>query len=720
MSKENLRNKIDADITSNGLRRITGVKLNDILNDVVDEMALDGGIIEEGNANAVSGGEVYNNNFIVINNAITNGNFINGLTNWQIDSNVETPVISGDVMTFKGAGNINTAASRVSNSTLTTSSDVLYISLVAKSDNSGTIWFGRGNSNTVPGFTLTNSFKKYSQLSNTASSRFKMGANSNVIVDVKNIQVFNLTQLFGAGNEPTLEFFDKLIGDDIDTYINTKRVSYKKLSLDVLTKAESGYSNTETAKSVKQIEQEVSIILENFNQGNVSNWTAGNNIVSSVTSGVLNFTGNGNPTTTDNQVFRVFADTPSDIIYCNIDAKTNNDASLYIGRGASTSSQLFQLVSDYKRYSTVLPYASTRFKIGANVGGNVDVKSIILINLTKVFGAGKEPTIQYMDELVNNIPYFDRTYTISNKVQLYNINKRIDDIDGNKKLSVLAIGSSFMIDAMLHFPVLAKKAGVDIYVGDLYTGGLDITGVASNCANNTDFQLYGYHNGVGSWNRIATGINTRTVQTILQEREWDIIVLGRGARNSHTWTTEQQTAMFYVLDYIKANTTYNPEILFNTSNSFPTDIATNFTRADQLNRTILINDTTQNMQDNVFLDFIPNDSAVQNARNTFLTNYGSRGAEADLARDELHLDIGIGCYVTGCTMFEKIIKKRFNLSIRNLDYLPTYTDVSGFIGSVSEFTPITEEMAKVAKLCALSANLTPLETSETLPINFPA
>lgn len=60
MSKETLKNKIDADITTNGLRQITGAKLNDILNDVVDEMALDGGIVEEGNTQAVSGGEVYN------------------------------------------------------------------------------------------------------------------------------------------------------------------------------------------------------------------------------------------------------------------------------------------------------------------------------------------------------------------------------------------------------------------------------------------------------------------------------------------------------------------------------------------------------------------------------------------------------------------------------------------------------------------------------------
>ncbi len=59
MSKQELIDKINQDITSNGLRQITGAKLNDILNDVVDEMALDGGIIEEGNTNAVSGGKVY-------------------------------------------------------------------------------------------------------------------------------------------------------------------------------------------------------------------------------------------------------------------------------------------------------------------------------------------------------------------------------------------------------------------------------------------------------------------------------------------------------------------------------------------------------------------------------------------------------------------------------------------------------------------------------------
>lgn len=60
MSKETLKEQIDADITTNGLQQITGAKLNNVLNDIVDEMAIGGGVIEEGNTQAVSGGEVFN------------------------------------------------------------------------------------------------------------------------------------------------------------------------------------------------------------------------------------------------------------------------------------------------------------------------------------------------------------------------------------------------------------------------------------------------------------------------------------------------------------------------------------------------------------------------------------------------------------------------------------------------------------------------------------
>lgn len=59
MSKETLKDQINADITTNGLQQITGAKLNNVLNDIVDEMALGGGVVEEGNTQAVSGGEVY-------------------------------------------------------------------------------------------------------------------------------------------------------------------------------------------------------------------------------------------------------------------------------------------------------------------------------------------------------------------------------------------------------------------------------------------------------------------------------------------------------------------------------------------------------------------------------------------------------------------------------------------------------------------------------------
>lgn len=64
MSKETLKEQIDSNINTNGLQQITGEKLNNVLNDIVDEMALGGGVIEEGNTQAVSGGEVYDKTLI--------------------------------------------------------------------------------------------------------------------------------------------------------------------------------------------------------------------------------------------------------------------------------------------------------------------------------------------------------------------------------------------------------------------------------------------------------------------------------------------------------------------------------------------------------------------------------------------------------------------------------------------------------------------------------
>lgn len=97
MSKETLKNKIDSDINTNGLQQITGEKLNDILNDVVDEMALGGGVIEEGNVNAVSGGEVYDADYFIkkSNKYLISGgkvNWVRTTGGWNL-SVIGTPVL---------------------------------------------------------------------------------------------------------------------------------------------------------------------------------------------------------------------------------------------------------------------------------------------------------------------------------------------------------------------------------------------------------------------------------------------------------------------------------------------------------------------------------------------------------------------------------------------------------------------------------------------------
>lgn len=124
------------------------------------------------------------------------------------------------------------------------------------------------------------------------------------------------------------------------------------------------------------------------------------------------------------------------------------------------------------------------------------------------------------------------------------------------------------------------------------------------------------------------------------------------------------------------------------------------------------------MQQDTGLDFIPNNIAVQNARNTFLRMYGT-SPDKDLSRDGLHLDSGIGNYVTGCTMFEKLLGERFGLSISNLSYIPTLDDIKGLLGSKKTFTPISEEMAKVAKEAAILAVKTPFNISEELINRYP-
>lgn len=271
-----------------------------------------------------------------------------------------------------------------------------------------------------------------------------------------------------------------------------------------------------------------------------------------------------------------------------------------------------------------------------------------------------------------------------------------------KSLRVLLIGSSHGVNTISMFPVLAKHAGVNIVCGNLYTGSatigfykerptVQIPFLAENDGNFSRFAIYD-----GEWTIVPS---QRSIKYALNEYKWDVIILQRGASENTKWNEEMANYFQNLLDYIKNNCDYNPRIYFNSgiANANNTD-----DKSSQVLQTKAIMTSAKKMKGEFGIDIIPTGIAVQYARATCLHNIGSY---TDMASDSQHLDTGVGQYVTGCTVFDKIVRDFFNLDIRELDYLPAYSDVANnVVNSGSEyFTPITNYYSRIAKTVAALA-----------------
>jgi hypothetical protein len=311
----------------------------------------------------------------------------------------------------------------------------------------------------------------------------------------------------------------------------------------------------------------------------------------------------------------------------------------------------------------------------------------------------------------------------------------------DKSLKVLFVGSSFGVNTISMFPVLATKAGVDIVCGSLYYGSASIGLVTSRplahqpskWALNTDYGWYKKFMD-GAWKNGTGEEGRRTYKYALQDEKWDIIIIQRGAEElklssayTLSWTDEQTSCLQQMVEYTRSHCDYEPVVMFADGLANPVGHAERFgtqTRETQIQQTQKIIETAQVMKSKFGIDVIPVGVALQNARNTVLSQYGYHDGltsyPADMVSDTQHLDAGIGYYVTGATLFEFIIKPRFGISVMNLDYLPVINDVrncwvqAGGISDADMFNGISAENINIAKYAVLDAIATPTEISDTI------
>lgn len=218
----------------------------------------------------------------------------------------------------------------------------------------------------------------------------------NKVLYIKKAMLIDLTAIFGAGNEPTLQAINEVLSEYDDGWFNIALT----LSL---------------AEQIKLLPATETLITNKINNGNFTSangWTTVN--------GSLSVAGNiatllGNVTATNMSMVQVFPTIAGHKYYFHIFAKISGVGTIRMAFGTPTYASLFNDSDVWHEVSTVYQAPSTTFNFLIQLlATNVDTmtlqaKSIVSIDLTDVFGAGKEPTTRQMDYVINSFPdsFFD-------------------------------------------------------------------------------------------------------------------------------------------------------------------------------------------------------------------------------------------------------------------------------------------------------------------------
>lgn len=290
----------------------------------------------------------------------------------------------------------------------------------------------------------------------------------------------------------------------------------------------------------------------------------------------------------------------------------------------------------------------------------------------------------YPDEYLieSNVAVFPNSYNTS------------PSIAGEKKeYKILLIGSSYGVNTIMALPPLAKSAGIDIAVGNIYGSSASIETSAAHC-NDTDILDYGYFDTKtgfvykGGNTDISTRGYKRTTYQILQNEAWDCVILMRAAVQSTTaWSDSNSTALDTLIDYITANCPSHPKILFDSawaggsSASYTkADLATLQTQTDNINAAV------ETMKSKFGLPTIPVASFIQACR-----------ADDTIDADGLimnnncgiHLNPGIGMYATACLCFEYLLAPVFGKSILTQSHIHTNAELQLIYNNPSTYPVMT-------------------------------
>ena len=361
-------------------------------------------------------------------NMLDNGDFSDGLTGWETPNNAITPTVDvNDYRSYPQSIQVNSTgtSSHVRRSVNFTIDHKYYIGAYVKCTRyvTGTIGIQLGGTPniTIGKNAVTNGYERVSRLhdANLATRNVYVGAINSADLDghVDDVMIVDLTAILGAGNEPTLNDFETMID---------KTFANKALPKTI--------NGLETLSLVKEVDERSKIYLENLivNGGfsnDLTGWTIGAGTPSvdiaihKTAPNSLNSNSNG----TSSQVRQAVTVITGHKYYISAQVSctryvagvlgfqlARNNAG-FLTRGARAITNGFVKVSDTFDSTTNTITVYVGGISSADLDGHVD--DLVLIDLTAIFGQGKEPTLEVFESLlsIKDIEWFENEQEIELK-----------------------------------------------------------------------------------------------------------------------------------------------------------------------------------------------------------------------------------------------------------------------------------------------------------------
>ncbi len=237
----------------------------------------------------------------------------------------------------------------------------------------------------------------------------------------------------------------------------------------------------------------------------------------------------------------------------------------------------------------------------------------------------------------------------------------------SRTIKILSIGNSFSQDTAYYLSDIAKSAGINVIVGNLYSSGCSLERHWTNALNNE--KAYTYY----KWEyNDMTELKRQTMKDIILDEEWDYITFQQSSGNSGIYSTYQP--------YLNKLYKYTKELALNSEVKFALNMTWAYSSKSTNNDFYLYHHNQKTMFSAIVNSYkyasdesginliIPCGTAIQNARtNKILNAVGN-----ELTSDGYHLNTGMGRYIAGLTMFESIIReeKIDNDLLEDVNFIP--------------------------------------------------